>query len=279
MAVYAIGDVQGCCDELERLLERIRFDASNDRLWFAGDLVNRGPRSLDTLRFVRDLGDRAVAVLGNHDLHLLAVAISSHRKIKSKDTVDQILKAPDRDQLLDWLRHRPVLHHDSELGRTMMHAGLVPQWDLATASACAREPESALQDADSARDLFAPMYGNQPDRWSPDLAGTDRLRFITNVFTRLRFCDEQGRLDLKYKGTVDAAPQGLMPWFKVPSRRSRDLNIVCGHWSALGYHDGDGILATDTGCVWGGRLCAVRLDRPEPPVFVQCSSSGLAIGD
>ena len=279
MAVYAIGDVQGCCDELERLLERIRFDASNDRLWFAGDLVNRGPRSLDTLRFVRDLGDRAVAVLGNHDLHLLAVAISSHRKIKSKDTVDQILKAPDRDQLLDWLRHRPVLHHDSELGRTMMHAGLVPQWDLATASACARELESALQDADSARDLFAHMYGNQPDRWSPDLAGTDRLRFITNVFTRLRFCDEQGRLDLKYKGTVDAAPQGLMPWFKVPSRRSRDLNIVCGHWSALGYHDSDGILATDTGCVWGGRLCAVRLDRPEPPVFVQCSSSGLAIGD
>jgi bis(5'-nucleosyl)-tetraphosphatase (symmetrical) len=279
MAVYAIGDVQGCCDELERLLERIRFDPASDQLWFAGDLVNRGPRSLDTLRLVRDLGDAAVSVLGNHDLHLLAVAISPREKVKSKDTIDDILNAPDREELLDWLRHRPVLHHDAELGRTMMHAGLVPQWDLAIATACARDLQGALRDRQVARGLFAGMYGDQPNRWSDDLPGIARLRFITNVFTRMRFCTADGRLDLKYKGTIDAAPRGLMPWFKVPGRLSRDLRIVCGHWSALGYHDADGILAIDTGCVWGGRLCAVRLDQPEPPVFLPCSSSGLSIGD
>ncbi|HSN71572.1 MAG TPA: symmetrical bis(5'-nucleosyl)-tetraphosphatase [Steroidobacteraceae bacterium] len=279
MAVYAIGDVQGCCDELERLLQEIGFDASRDQLWFAGDLVNRGPRSLDTLRFVRSLGDSAVTVLGNHDLHLLAVAISPRRKVKSKDTIDDILAAPDRDELLDWLRHRPLLYHDVELGRTMVHAGFVPQWDLATATACARELEIALQDRMSARALFDGMYGDQPDRWSDDLGGVARLRFITNALTRLRFCNADGRLDLKYKGAIDDAPGGLMPWFKVPGRRSRDLRIVCGHWSAIGYHDADGILAIDTGCVWGGQLCAVRLDEPAPPVFVKCSSSGLAIGD
>lgn len=279
MAIYAIGDVQGCCDELERLLELIRFDPTTDRLWFAGDLVNRGPRSLDALRLVRSLGESAVTVLGNHDLHLLAVALSPREKVKSKDTIDDILAAPDREELLDWLRHRPMLHHDAVLGRTMVHAGLVPQWDLRTASSCARELEAALRDPASARALFENMYGNEPDLWSPGLRGVERLRFITNVFTRLRYCDAEGRLNLKYKGAIADAPQGLLPWFKVPRRRWDPLQIVCGHWSALGFHDGDGILAIDTGCVWGGRLCAVRLDEPEPPVFLACTSSGLSIGD
>ncbi|HKE93921.1 MAG TPA: symmetrical bis(5'-nucleosyl)-tetraphosphatase, partial [Povalibacter sp.] len=188
-----------------------------------------------------------------------------------------ILEAPDRDELLDWLRHRPMLHHDAGLGYTMIHAGLPPQWDLATAQACASELEAALRDIDRAREMFAHMYGDQPSRWSDSLRGIDRLRFITNCLSRLRFCDDSGRLDLKYKGRLDQAPAGLKPWFRVPHRRSRDLHIVCGHWSALGYHDGDGVLSIDTGCVWGSSLCAVRLDRREPPIMVPCSSSGLAV--
>jgi bis(5'-nucleosyl)-tetraphosphatase (symmetrical) len=279
MAIHAIGDVQGCCDELERLLELIRFDAASDRLWFAGDLVNRGPRSLDTLRLVKSLGECAITVLGNHDLHLLAVALTPTAKIKSKDTLDDILDASDRDELLDWLRHRPLLHYDPDLRRVLIHAGLAPEWDLATAVACARELETALRDPAMAMRLFRDMYGDEPDRWSPQLAGTQRLRFITNCFTRLRFCHTDGRLALGFKGTPGNAPEGIAPWFRVPGRRSRDLDIVCGHWSALGLHDGDGVLAIDTGCVWGGRLCAVRLDAPQAPVFIPCTSSGLTVGD
>lgn len=279
MATYAIGDVQGCCDELERLLELIRFDPANDRLWFAGDLVNRGTRSRDTLRLVRSLGDRAVTVLGNHDLHLLAVALAPSEKVKSKDTIDDVLGASDRDELLDWLRHQPMLHFDPQLGRAMLHAGLPPQWDLELARSCARELETVLRDPERSRRMFAHMYGNRPDRWSDGLAGYDRLRFITNCFTRLRFCDVEGRIDLRYKGPVSQAPQGLVPWFRLPGRRSAGIPIVCGHWSALGYYDADNVLCIDTGCVWGGSLCAVRLDEPAAPVFVPCSSSGLQVGD
>jgi bis(5'-nucleosyl)-tetraphosphatase (symmetrical) len=279
MAVYAIGDVQGCFTELEQLVELIRFDPDRDTLWFAGDLVNRGSQSLEVLRYVRSLGDSAITVLGNHDLHLLALTVSSSEKVKSKDTIEDVLEAPDRDQLLDWLRGQQILHHDSKLDRVMIHAGMVPQWDLDTAISCARELEIALRDERRARELFDHMYGDEPDRWSPDLEGANRLRFITNVFTRLRFCDREGRVQLDYKGRVEDAPSHVLPWFKVPDRRSRDLRIVCGHWSALGYYDGEGILAIDTGCVWGGQLCAVRLDEPAPPVFVPCASSGLSIGD
>ena len=277
MATYAIGDIQGCCDEFELLLDRLAFDPSRDRLWLVGDLVNRGPRSLDVLRKVKALGDAVIAVLGNHDLHLLAVALSPSHKLKQKDTLVEILAAPDRDELLDWLRHRPMLHHDERLGYTMIHAGLPPQWDLATALSCARELETALRDVRSARELFEHMYGDQPDIWSDELCGMDRLRFITNCLTRLRFCSEDGRLELKYKGRLDQAPSHLKAWFQAPGRKSRDLNIVCGHWSALGYYDGDGVLSIDTGCVWGSSLCAVRLDARMEPVKVPCSSAGLSI--
>jgi bis(5'-nucleosyl)-tetraphosphatase (symmetrical) len=277
MATYAIGDIQGCCDEFIALLDLIGFDPAHDRLWLVGDLVNRGPRSLDVLRKVKALGDAAITVLGNHDLHLLAVALSPNHKLKQKDTLAEILAAPDRDELLDWLRHRPMLHHDAALGYTMIHAGLAPQWDLRTAQACAHELENALRDPSSARELFEQMYGDRPNRWSDSLSGVERLRFITNCLTRVRFCTDDGQLELKYKGRIDQAPAHLKPWFQVPGRRSRDLRIVCGHWSALGYHDADGVLCIDTGCVWGSTLCAVRLDQREEPVTVPCSSAGLSI--
>lgn len=279
MPTYAIGDIQGCCDELEQLLERIRFDPARDRLWLVGDLVNRGPRSLDVLRLVRKLGDAVTTVLGNHDLHLLAAASTPAEQLKPKDTLGEIFAAPDRDELLDWLRHRSILHHDERLGYTMIHAGLAPQWDLTQARSCAAELEATLRDDDASTELFAHMYGDQPDRWSDDLEGVARLRFITNCFTRLRFCSPDGRLALKHKGTIADAPRGLLPWFRVPERRTRDARIVCGHWSALGYHDGDGVLSIDTGCVWGSTLCAVRLDAPSRPVHVPCSSSGLSAGN
>lgn len=275
MPTYAIGDIQGCCDELEALLERIAFDPARDRLWLVGDLVNRGPRSLDVLRLVRRLGARVTMVLGNHDLHLLALAATPNRRLKPKDTLTDVLKAPDRDELLDWLRRQPLLYHDPELDYTMIHAGLPPQWDLAQARACAAELESALRDPTAANELFANMYGDQPNRWSPELSGMDRLRFITNCFTRLRFVREDGSLDLRHKGTPDSVPSGVIPWFRAPGRRTRGHRIVCGHWSALGLYEGDGILSIDTGCVWGATLCAVRLDQRATPVHVPCSSSGL----
>jgi len=195
--------------------------------------------------------------------------------MKPKDTLGDILAAPDRDELLDWLRRQPLLHHDRELGYTMIHAGLPPQWDFAQARACAAELEAALRDDDAALELFSHMYGDQPDLWSEDLRGVERLRFITNCLTRLRFVHADGRLALKHKGSIADAPAGLTPWFRARNRRTRDLRIVCGHWSALGYYEGDGVLSIDTGCVWGSTLCAVRLDAPAAPVHVPCSSAGL----
>jgi bis(5'-nucleosyl)-tetraphosphatase (symmetrical) len=267
MATYAVGDVQGCRDELETLLERLRFDPARDRLWFVGDLVNRGPRSLDVLRLVHELGDAAVVVLGNHDLHLLAIARGAAQLRPADRTLLPILEAPDREPLLDWLQSRPLLHHDAALGVTMVHAGLPPQWDIPVARRCASEVEAALRGDHSGR-LFAAMYGNDPDLWDEDLAGPDRLRFITNALTHLRVCDKAGRLLLKHKGPPARMPASAIPWFQVPGRRSAGARIVCGHWSALGYHDADGVLALDTGCVWGGTLTARRLDAPAPPVAV-----------
>lgn len=276
MATYAIGDIQGCDDEFARLLDLLRFDPARDRLWLVGDLVNRGPKSLRVLRRVKALGDAAIVVLGNHDLHLLALACSNSESRKSKDTLDDILTAPDRDELLAWLRTRPMLHHDAKLNYTMVHAGLAPQWDLAQAQGCARELESQLRDEDASRELFANMYGDRPNRWSDSLSGFERLRFITNCLTRLRFCHSDGTLELKYKGRIDQAPGNLYPWFRAPNRRTRDARIVCGHWSALGFHRENGVMSIDTGCVWGQQLCAIDLEKEAAtPVYVPCSSSGL----
>lgn len=272
--LYAIGDIQGCCDEFELLLERIQFDPARDRLWLTGDLVNRGPRSLAALRLVKSLGDAVITVLGNHDLHLLA--ISAHQdKRKSQDTLDDILNAPDRDELLHWLRHRPLLHHDPALRLTLIHAGLPPQWDLELAQSCAREVETALRDEDRYAALFAHMYGNEPEVWSDELRDWERLRFITNCFTRLRICNAQGKLKLKFKGSAAEIDSGWYPWFGVPGRRTGNDRIVFGHWSALGFYCGDNALGLDTGCVWGGELCAVQLHefaRGATPALV-CAAS------
>lgn len=256
MTVYAIGDVQGCYDELQALLDRVRFDPAQDQLWFAGDLVNRGPDSLKVLRFVRDSG--SVTVLGNHDLHLLASAyIPRYRK--HRDTLKQVHDADDGEELLDWLHRQPLLHHDPHSGYTLIHAGLPPQWDLAQASACAREVESVLRGEDY-RHFFEVMYGDEPAVWSDTLRGRDRLRFIVNCFTRLRYCDRHGRLALQEKGPPGTQPPGFRPWFAWPQRKSRDMQILFGHWSTLGAYDGDGVHALDTGCLWGGSLTAFRVD-------------------
>ena len=258
MAIFAVGDIQGCYDELQRLLLRIKFNPAKDTLWFTGDLVNRGPRSLEVLRFVKSLGERTVCVLGNHDLHLLALAVGVD-KHKSADTLDAVLSAPDCDELLDWLRHRPLLHHDAALGFTLVHAGLPPQWDLATAIACAGELETVLRRTDHA-EFFRHMYGNQPARWSPELKGMERLRFIVNCFTRLRYANMDGDLDLSSKGAPGTQPAGFMPWYEVPNRASANLHILFGHWSTVGEVKGHNVYPLDTGCVWGGRLSALRLD-------------------
>ncbi len=273
MAIFAIGDIQGCYDDLRRLLERLDFNPAEDQLWFTGDLVNRGPKSLETLRFVKSLGERAVCVLGNHDLHLLALAAGVHRH-KPADTLDPILAAPDRDELLHWLRQRPLLHHDATLGYTLIHAGLPPQWDLAIATACARELEAALRAADYP-EFFTQMYGDQPRRWSAELSGMGRLRFIVNCFTRLRYCSPEGELDLACKGAPGTQPAGFMPWFEVPGRASAGLYILFGHWSTLGEIKGQNIYPLDTGCVWGGRLSALRLDGDDSGGWycVDCSGA------
>ena len=265
MAVYAIGDVQGCFDELQALLNLIHFDPADDCLWFAGDLVNRGPKSLQTLRFIRDLGNSAVSVLGNHDLHLIAMS-QGHTLSDDDHTLDAILDAPDCDELIHWLRQQPLLHHDETLDFTMIHAGLPPQWDLPLAQQCAHEVETVLR-SDELPAFIEHMYGNKPKRWSNKLSGWGRLRFIINCFTRLRFCDADGRLKLKYKGPPGSQPPEYLPWFELPGRNSRDMNIVFGHWSTLGPCSIPGVYPLDTACLWGGELTALRIDSTPPRRF------------
>jgi len=262
VATYAIGDVQGCYDSLRRLLDRIGFDPDADRLWFVGDLVNRGPDSLAVLRFVKALGTGAVVVLGNHDLHLLARA-EGQTKDAHKDNLDAVLHARDRDELLAWLRRRPLMHHDPDKGFTMIHAGLPPQWDIPLALACAREVETALQGPDYHVFLTA-MYGDEPALWSPGLTGMERLRFITNCLTRMRYCDPLGRLDLSAKGHPGSHTAGTLPWFRIPQRASRGERIVFGHWSTLKWLAEDNVWCLDTGCLWGGHLTAIRIRRKRP---------------
>lgn len=255
MATYAIGDIQGCFGTLCCLLEKIAFDPAKDRLWFVGDLVNRGPRSLETLRFVRGLGVAAVVVLGNHDLALLMAAEGFGKRGKD-DTVEDVLNAPDRDVLLDWLRHQPLCHVDHDL--CMVHAGLLPAWSVTQARALAGEVEAALV-ADDWRDFLANMWGSEPAAWDDALVGWPRLRAIVNAMTRMRFCTPGGIMDFHAKGELVDAPPGYVPWFEVPGRRSADSVLVTGHWSALGLKMTPNLLAIDSGCLWGGMLTAVRL--------------------
>ncbi len=259
MARWAIGDIQGCAEELEELLSLIGFSAQRDRLWLVGDLVNRGPRSLQVLRLVRSLGDSVVCVLGNHDLHLLAVALAGAKQRRS-DTLAEVLAASDRDTLLEWLLHRPLAHHLPQQADLLIHAGVVPQWDVAQTLSLASEVEQALRH--DPHTLLANMYGDQPDRWRTSLRGVKRLRFAVNVLTRLRFCTRQGRIDLRHKGAPDSAGEPWLPWFEAPARATADARLVFGHWSALGLYCAPGLLGLDTGCVWGGQLTAVDLDRP-----------------
>jgi bis(5'-nucleosyl)-tetraphosphatase (symmetrical) len=269
MAVYAIGDLQGCYTELRQLLDTLRFDPARDRLWFVGDLVNRGPESLQCLRFVKSLGDGAVVTLGNHDLSLLLIMAGV--KLTPHHTVGDILRADDRAGLFDWLRRRPLLHRDPELDYVMIHAGLPPQWDLATAMRCARELENVLRGEDYL-EYFRNMYGDKPDLWSEDLRGVERWRFITNCFTRMRYCTAEGRLDLDAKARPGKQDKNLLPWFQVPGRRSAGTRILFGHWSTLGLARENNVVSLDTGCVWGGALTAMRLDLPNPRFFsVACT--------
>lgn len=265
--VYAIGDIQGCHDSFLRLLEKCAFDPAVDRLWLVGDLVNRGPRSLDTLRFVKSLGDAAVTVLGNHDLYLLMVAEGVEKRRGKDDTLDEILAAPDRDELLDWLRRQQLCH--TEAGYCLVHAGLLPQWTAERARSLAAEVEGLLRGA-AYLETLAHMWGSEPAVWHDDLVGWDRMRVIVNAMTRMRFCSPSGEMEFRTKGEADDAPAGYMPWFEVPGRRSADAVLVTGHWSALGLKLRPNLLALDSGCLWGGHLTAVRLaDRQ---VFqVDCS--------
>ena len=256
MATYAIGDLQGCYAPLEALLHEISFDAARDRLWFVGDLVNRGPDSLRCLRFVKGLGEAAAVVLGNHDLHLVCVAEGVEKRRK-RDTLDEVLAAPDRDELVAWLRHRPLMHAAD--GFAMVHAGLLPQWTVGEARALAAEVQARLRGPEY-RGFLERMYGDQPDRWRDDLRGIDRLRVIVNAMTRLRVCDRDGRMALDFKGEPGDTQGERVPWFDMPGRRSRDHAIVCGHWSALGLALRPDLLSLDSGCVWGRALTAVRLE-------------------
>ncbi|MFT3931845.1 MAG: symmetrical bis(5'-nucleosyl)-tetraphosphatase [Spongiibacteraceae bacterium] len=258
MTCYAVGDVQGCFAPLQRLLERVKFDPARDQLWATGDLVNRGPQSLECLRFFRDLGDSARVVLGNHDLHLLAVA-HGIRHLKRGDTLQPILDAADSADLLAWLRQQPLMHRNNSYA--MVHAGLAPQWSITKAETLAAELSSVLK-SDQLVDFLGGMYGDTPTNWSDDLVGTERWRTITNYFTRLRFCTETGELDLKSKEGPGTAPPGFMPWFDVPGRKSAGTTLIVGHWAMLmGKTGRDDVIALDTGCVWGNQLTLFDMDK------------------
>jgi len=268
MAVYAIGDLQGCLDSFQELLDKLAI-CSGDSIWLTGDLVNRGPQSLETLRFVKALDALAVTVLGNHDLHLLALHAGRFAN-KPNPTLQPILKADDREELVHWLRHRPLFHVDDKIGWAMAHAGIHPSWDIATADSLAREAEAVLE-SDGFQDFMQHMYGNHPDNWDPGLTGYDRIRFIVNVFTRIRFCSETGRMDFIHKGPIGSQGNGLYPWFSRIPDQVLSHRLVFGHWSALGRGGSRSCFGIDTGCLWGGRLTALRIDHEMPyEISVPC---------
>jgi bis(5'-nucleosyl)-tetraphosphatase (symmetrical) len=275
-APLAFGDLQGCGDSFRALLAKTAPDPDTP-LWFAGDMVNRGPASLQTLRDVIALGERAVAVLGNHDLHLLSVS-AGIRKTKRGDTIDEILSAPDADDLLHWVRHRPLAHYDQ--GMLLVHAGVLPQWDVDLTLELAHDLEKALR-GDNWKATLAGLYGNEPNRWSGDLKGIERLRITCTALTRMRFCNAEGEMEFSSSGGLASAPRGYMPWFDVPGRKTSDATVVFGHWAALGLMLRDNVIGLDSGCVWGNQLSAVRLDRDparRTVTQVQCAACR-AIGE
>lgn len=266
MTTYVIGDLQGCLSPLERLLDKIKFDPSKDRIWFVGDLVNRGPKSLQTLRFVKSLGNCAITVLGNHDLHLLAV-VYGYRKPSGKDTLKRILNAPDRDELCDWLAARPLLHTDEKLGHTLVHAGIHPYWSLKRATRLANKLHKAL--VNKPDELFENMYGNTPAYWSRALKKQTRNRFAINVFTRMRYCHLDGALDFEFNGSPAKAPVHLRPWYAVPDRKPLGSRVIFGHWSGHPSMSPAHVMPTDRGCVWGGCLSAYAIEKGES-IWVDC---------
>ena len=269
MATYAIGDVQGCFSDLQRLLDHIHFAPASDRLWFVGDLVNRGPDSLKALRYIKSLGTSAVAVLGNHDLFLLAVA-EGIATPSAQDTLQPILAAPDRDELLGWVRQQRLLYHESSF--VLVHAGLLPQWSVREAEELAREVETALR-GPGYKDVLRALYPSKHLQWSSHLTGPTRLATIIKVLTRLRACSTDGRMESSYSGSPDHIPAGFLPWFRIPDRKHDGTTIVCGHWASLGLHCEENLLAIDSGCVWGRQLTAMRLE--DRTVFqVDCNNFG-----
>lgn len=276
MATYAVGDLQGCLEPLECLLQQVAFDPSRDTLWLVGDLVNRGPQSLETLRFLYGIRESLVCVLGNHDLHLLAAGHNIER-LKRSDTLREILQAPDSAELLEWLRQQKLMHYDEQRNIALVHAGIPPQWSLRKALKCAAEVEEVLRDDNRLPPFLDGMYGNEPLKWDNDLKGVTRLRVITNYFTRMRFCTREGKLDLKSKEGIDTAPSGYAPWFTYDDRKTRDTKIIFGHWAALeGRSDQPGIFALDTGCVWGGAMTLMNVDTLER-IQCQCDDHGHAM--
>jgi len=273
MATYAVGDLQGCLEPLQCLLKQVAFDPAKDRLWLVGDLVNRGPQSLATLRFLYGIRESLVCVLGNHDLHLLAAGRNIER-LKKNDTLREILEAPDCAQLLEWLRQQKLLHYDEQRDIALVHAGIPPQWSLRKALKCAGEVEEALRDDNRIAPFLDGMYGNDPAKWDSDLKGVTRLRVITNYFTRMRFCTSEGKLDLKSKEGVGTALPGYKPWFTYKERKTKGLKIIFGHWAALeGQCDEPGIFALDSGCVWGGAMTLMNIDTFER-LHCQCNDKG-----
>ena len=268
MALYAIGDIQGCFSCLQRLLDIIEFDPVRDHLWFAGDIVNRGPESLSTLRFIKSLGASATAVLGNHDLHLIATAYGKATS-RSRDTIQPILDSPDCIDLIEWLRHRPLFHVKHQY--CLVHAGIAPQWTICEAKKYSQEVETVLQ-GDQIETFLEQMYGNEPNTWSENLSEWERLRFITNVFTRMRYCSLDGALYMKAKHSPADNTKAIIPWFEFSNRQSQEATIVFGHWSALGLQISSEIVALDTGCVWGGHLTAVRLCAHNQVFQTHCKS-------
>ena len=269
MAVYAIGDLQGCYDSFRNLLDKLKFNPNKDRLWLTGDLVNRGSKSLKTLRFVRSLGNSAKVVLGNHDLHLLAVAHGIGDATDRFGSLAKILHADDRDELLDWLRRRPLAHYSKKLNTLLVHAGLPPQWTVRKTLLRADEVETKLRGSNYVK-FLGRMYGNSPDRWSGDLSGNKRLRFIVNCLTRIRMVDKKGQLDFEHKGPPGDARKGLKPWFEVEDPAWEGTRIVFGHWSALGLIIRPDLICVDTGCVWGRQLTAVQLSNRPNVTQVKC---------